>query len=221
MRLHRLTKKYLPEPDKQSAEWLAFVDGLSGAGPAGIPPIVITADGQIMEGGWRWRGAKQLGWSEIQTVTRPEEEAALLIVESLLGQRNMQRCAKVYIALTLLPEFVESAEQRRLEHLKNGVKTLEKQLTSNLSPRQEEDSTRVLADKFGVSRETVRRGLEVVKLFAACPEIKVVWEPKLCVVKRIYGMCCRPWVVRARTRTCVAPGLRRASLSFGTTRLTG
>ena len=187
LRLHPLHKKYLPEPDKESAEWLSFVDGQSAAGPDGIPEIFITHDGQIMEGGRRWRAAKQLAWREIRCRIRPVEDAAALIVESLLGQRNMQRCAKVYIALTLLPEFVESAEYRRLEHLRKGIKTLEKPLkaisssNSTKSPGRpaEEDSLRSLAEKFGVGKDTVRRGLQVVELFAKNADLKAEWEPKL------------------------------------------
>jgi ParB-like nuclease domain len=187
LRLHPLTKRFIPDPDRESGEWLSFVDGLSAAGPEGVPEIFITDDGQVMEGGRRWRAAKQLGWAEIRCRIRPEEDAAALIVESLLGQRNMQRCAKVYIALTLLEPFVKSAEHRRLIHLRNGVKTLEKPLNgvlpSNLAKvphRPKEDhSTYTLAEKFGVSAETVRRGIQVVELFEKEPEIKEVWEPRL------------------------------------------
>jgi len=178
LRLHPLQKKFIPEPDKDSAEWHSFVDGLSAAGVDGIPELFVTEDGQVMDGGRRWRAAKQLGWRQVRVHIRPESDAAALIVESLLGQRNMQRCAKVYIAVCLLPEFVKSAEDRRVLNLKNKVKTLEKPLTSNLSERNPE-GTRAMAEKLGVSRETVRRALQVRDLFAADAELKAEWEPKL------------------------------------------
>jgi hypothetical protein len=186
LRLHPLQKKYIADPDKNSAEWLSFVDGQSAAGVDGIPPIFITHDGQIMEGGRRWRAAKQLGWSELQCQVRPEEDAAAIIVESLLGQRNLMRGTKVYIAITLLEEFVESAEHRRLGHLRNKVKTLEKPLNgistagwSKLGRPASEDSIRVLAERFGCGRELVRQAIELRKKFDADPELKVLWEPKL------------------------------------------
>jgi hypothetical protein len=176
LQLHPLQKKYIPEPDRESAEWLSFVDAQSAAGPDGIPALVITIDGRIMDGGRRWRAAKQLGWPEMQVVIRSADDAAAIIVESLLGQRNMQRCSKVYIALTLLPEFVESAEHRRLEHIKKGVKTLEKPLSSNST---KPESLRSLGEKFGVGKDTIARAFQVIKIFAANPAIKAYWEPRL------------------------------------------
>jgi hypothetical protein len=190
LRLHPLQKKYIPDPDKESAEWLSFVDAQSAAGPDGIPPIVVTPEGLIMEGGRRWRAAKQLGWREIRVETRPDSVAASIIVESLLGQRNMQRCAKVYIAICLLKEFVESAEARRFLHLKNGVKTLEKPLSSNSTANgKKDDSLRSLAEKFGVSKDTVRRAIQVHDLFSKNPEVKAEWEPKLlCGEKNLWNV---------------------------------
>ena len=180
LRLHPLQKKYIAEPDRQSAggqsEWNSFVDGLSAAGPEGIPPIFVTHDGQIMEGGRRWRAAKQLQWEGIQCQVRPEEDAAAIIVESLLGQRNLQRCVKVYIAMTLLPEFVQSAAHRRLLNLKNHRKTLEFPMASNL-PNPE--TARALAQKFGVSKETIQRARQVCDIFKKSPDIRAEWEPKL------------------------------------------
>lgn len=175
LRLHPLQKKYIAEPDKDAPEWLSFVDGLSAAGVEGIPPIFVTHDGQIMEGGRRWRAAKQLGWPELQCQVRPAEDAAAIIVESLLGQRNLQRCVKVYIAITLLEEFVESAEHRRLLHLRNKVKTLEKPLISNLS---KPESQRALAEKFGVSQPTILQAQRVQELFhnPDCKELLKFWS---------------------------------------------
>jgi len=176
LRLHKLQKKYIPEPDKEGAEWPSFVDALSAAGPEGIPPIVITPAGDIMEGGRRWRGAKQLGWREIQVTVRPDEDAAAMIVESLLGQRNLLRGAKVYIALSLLPEFVKSAEDRRLLHLRNGVKTLEKPLSTQLS---KPESLRGMAEKLGVSHELVSQAIWLLDVFAKRPDLRDEFEPKI------------------------------------------
>jgi hypothetical protein len=176
LRLHPVRKQITLDSTCDKDRWNAFVDGLSGAGPKGIPPITITADGRVMDGDRRWRAAKQLGWKEIACVVRPEEEAAVLIVESLIGQRDLAPGTKVYLALTILPEFVQSFEFRRLQNLKNGVKTLEKPLTTKLS---DEKSSRSLAEKFGVSRETMRRVIAVRDLFAKSPDLKVEWEPKL------------------------------------------
>lgn len=175
LRAHPLRKKITLDAH-DDAGWNAFVDGLSAAGPDGIPPLFITQDGRILDGFRRWSGAKQLGWEQIGCIVRPEEDAAAIIVESLVGQRNMSAGTKVYCALFILREFVESTEHRRVMHLKNGVKTLEKALSSNSTAPE---SLRSLAEKFGVHHETVRRAQAVHKLFSDHAEIKAEWEPKL------------------------------------------
>ena len=118
--------KHLPKPDVESAEWHAFVDGLSAAGPEGIPPIFLTEEGFVLDGARRLQAAKQLQWTKLAGIYRPETEAASIMVESLLGQRSLSKGAKVYLCLNLLPDYAKSAEIRRLSNLKRGTKTLEK-----------------------------------------------------------------------------------------------
>ncbi len=119
---------FLPETDKESPEWHAFVDNLSGAGPERIPPIYVTPEGLVMDGMRRLQAAKQLQWERIAVVVRSEWEAASLMVESLVGQRHLSKGAKVYLILGVHREYVQSAESRRLSNLRRGVKTLEKAL---------------------------------------------------------------------------------------------
>src|SRR5512147_907280 len=109
LRLHKL-QKHIPAPVDGSPEWNAFKDGLMASGPDGIPPLFITPDGQIMDGGWRWRAAKELQWSEINCIVRPEEHAAMLMVETLVHRKHMTRGAACYLALGFLKEFIASAE---------------------------------------------------------------------------------------------------------------
>ncbi len=163
LRLHALQKQ-LPEPDKQSPEWLSFLDGLMIAGPAGIPPLVVTKEGHIMDGGRRWRGAKQLQWEQVPTIERPEHEAASLIVDSLLGQRNVPRGTKVYLTLSLMPEFVKSAEHRRLENLKHGVKTGAKAL---IFPKPSDSASGTVTEfcaRLGLSRDTYEQAVKLRKI---------------------------------------------------------
>ena len=179
LRLHSL-QKMLPEPDKQSPEWLSFVDAQSAAGPEGTPEIFITDDGRIMDGGRRWRAARQLGWNELAIRVRPEEDCAALIVESLLGQRNLLRGAKVYLALGMFSEFATSAEHRRLQNLKKGRKTLEKALSTQLTvTAKNPEGLRPLAEKFGCSHELVRQCVDLRKALDADADLKAFWEPKI------------------------------------------
>lgn len=136
-----------------------------------------------MDGVRRWEAARQLQWREIACVVRPEEDAALLVVDSLFGQRNLTRCVKTYLAINILEEFIRSAEGQRLRNLKKGIKTLEKPLnrvSSDLTATgKQPDSLRTLAERFGVSHETIRRAKQVHDIFKQDDEIRREWEPKL------------------------------------------
>ena len=165
LRTHPLHKG-MPAIQADSSEWHAFVDGLSAVGAEGIPPIYITAEGMIMDGERRWKAARQLQWPLIACVTRPEGEAATLMVESLLGQRSLTKGAKVYLSLAVLKEFVQGAETRRLANLKRGNKTLEKPL--NLPNPTQWASGKGIADvcaRLGCGEELLRQAVQIRKYF--------------------------------------------------------
>lgn len=166
LRLHPL-QKAMPDPDKASPEWHSFVDGLAAAGPEGTPPLICTREGLVMDGGRRWRAARQLQWTQVPCIERPEHEAASLIVDSLFGQRNMTRGAKAYLALSLLGEWAHSTEKRRLENLRRGVKNGPKPLifpnTSNLC--SDPQTIEQICARWGIGRETYGQARRVHDLF--------------------------------------------------------
>lgn len=183
LRLHPLQKQ-LPEPDKQSPEWLSFIEGWQNAGVEAMPALIITREGLVMDGGRRWRAARQLQWDEVPVVERPEHEAAALIVDTLLGQRNLPRGTKVYLALGLLPDWVKASETRRLENLRRGVKTIK---NLNVSPKEctapsgefSAETNQAIAERFGVSIDILKRALRVRKLLEADPHLRELYEPEL------------------------------------------
>jgi hypothetical protein len=178
LRLHRLQAN-IPAPDRDSTEWVAFVDSIQNGGI--LQPLIITPDGQIMDGGWRWRAAKQLDLLEVPCLIRSESEAAVIITESLLHRKQMTRGAAVYLALSLVSDFVASAETRRLNNLKRGNKTREIPLFSPKSSNCSSEENRVvnLCERWGIAAETYNRARQVREIFEASPEIKEEWEPKL------------------------------------------
>lgn len=183
LRLHPLQKQ-LPDPDKSSPEWLSFVEGWMNAGVESMPPLIITKEGLIMDGGRRWRAARQLQWEQVPVIERPESEAAALIVDTLLGQRNLPRGTKVYLALGLLPDWVKASETRRLENLKRGVKNIK---NLNVSPKDgyttsgefTPNTLAAIADRFGVSRDVLQRAVRVRKLLDADQNLRELYEPEL------------------------------------------
>ncbi len=158
--------KVLPAPAVESAAWGAFVDGVSAAGPHGIPPICITSEGLILDGERRWRAARQLQWPEIGCIIRLEWETGAIIEGSLLGHRELTKGGKVFLLLGIVREVVESAEKRRLSNLKRGTKTLEKPL--NIPKGTECASGKGwdgLAERWGVSVRLVKQALQIRKVF--------------------------------------------------------
>lgn len=163
LRRHPL-QKFIPEPVKESPEWAAFKVGLSAVGPEGIPPLVITADGQIMDGKRRWLAARELQWTKVPCLIRDEADAALIMMDSLFGQRDLDRGTKAYIAISMQGEYVKSAENRRLGNLKRGTKTLEFPL---FSPKHSDCASGGddLADRIGCHRNVVVAAADIFRLF--------------------------------------------------------
>ena len=168
LKRHPLNAKYIPEPAAHSPEWGAFKIGLSAAGPQGIPPLVITPDGLIMDGKRRWLAARELQWDKVPCLVREEKEAGLIILDSLLGQRDLDRGTKAYIAVTMATDYISSAENRRLSNLKDGKKTLENPL---FRPNHVEHGSGgylcnpELADRIGVALPTLETAVSIFRLF--------------------------------------------------------
>ncbi len=176
LRLHKL-QAHIPAPDKKSSEWVAFIDSIHAGGI--LHPLLITKDGQIMDGGWRWRAAMQLEMAEVPCLVREEAEAAVIITESLLHRKQMTRGAAVYLALSLVKDFVESAESRRRSNLMRGHKTREIPLKSPNGSDCRSETIAEICQRWGVSEKTYREAVDVQKIFASNSEFKKEWEPKL------------------------------------------
>lgn len=178
LRLHPL-QKLLPEPEKQSPEWLSFLDGWMSAGVENMPALVITRDGFIMEGGRRWRAAKQLQWESVPTIERPESEAAALIIQSLFGQRPWKMDTKVYVGLPLFPDFAKAGEHRRLENLKRGHKNGQKPLIFPKLSATNSESLKDFCATLGIKTDTFYRAVRVRELFEKHPHFKTEYEADL------------------------------------------
>lgn len=175
LRLHKL-QRHIPDPDKKSAEWAAFVDSIQSGGI--LHPLLITADNQIMDGGWRWRGARQINLPEVPCLVRSESEAAVIITESLLHRKQMTRGAAVYLAMSLQRDFQHSFDCRHFENQRAQKKTRDipfgRPVESNFP-----ETARKLSSVWGVSHATILQAREVIALFEKDAELKAEWEPSL------------------------------------------
>lgn len=195
LKRHPLNAKFMPEPAVHSPEWGSFKIGMDAAGPEGIPPLVITKDGLIIKGKRRWLAARELQWTKVPCVVRDEAEAALIMMDSLLGQRSLQRGNKAYICILMIKEYISSAEHRRFANLKRGAKTIEKPILfpkAHNEPSGVDLSNPEIADRIGVSIATFKRAASIYRLFYdpkcdgwreiyknhqdACPKLEVLRE---------------------------------------------
>ena len=171
----------LPGVDRNDPAWASFSENVHAAGPDRIPPIFI-AGSLVLDGRRRVAAAQDWQWPEIRCLEVPEDQAALIATETLLGQRSLTRGAKMYLALALMPEYVKALEARRQANLKYGRKTGEKPLSTLNESKLSfviDDPRADLCARLGVSAEVWKLARRVATLFAERPETKAQWEPKL------------------------------------------
>ncbi len=132
-----------------------------------------------MDGGRLWEAAKELQLPEVPCLIRDSAEAGVIIAETLIHRKLMTRGAAVYLIMPLIKDFVDSSETRRLNNLKNGVKTLQIPLKLSNASTLGIETNQELCQSLGIERETLRRARMVYEIFAKKPELKKIWEPRL------------------------------------------
>jgi hypothetical protein len=86
-------------------------------------------------------------------------------VESLFGQRDMSRGAKVYFTLPLFGDYAAAAEKRRLSNLAKKRETNEKpQCFSKTSDWSSKDYRSAICERFRVQKEAFRSALNLRSL---------------------------------------------------------
>jgi len=156
LRLHKL-RKHFPAIDKEMPDWIALTDSVSASGV--LVPLLITAEGFIADGGWRWEAAKDWQLKEIPVQIIPEEMVALVIAESLICRKQMTRGATLYLMMPILNDIVASANYRWIENVKQARRTNEIELkpndlkvSSNWNPGSEPETVKTLTTRWGVGK---------------------------------------------------------------------
>lgn len=183
LRLHKL-RKHFPGIDKEMPDWIALTDSVAATGV--LQPLLITAEGFIADGGWRWEAAKDWQFKEVPCQIIPEDMVGVVIAETLIARKQMTRGATAYLMMPIIQEVVLSAEFRRLDNLKHGRKTNEIELkpqcfskSSNLTSGSDEakESVKNLCIRWGVTKETFYKA-------------RAVWfwlnEPEFTALKKLH-----------------------------------
>lgn len=157
MRLHKL-RRHWPAINKEALDWIAHTDSVAASGV--LVPILITAEGQIADGDWRWQAAKDWQIDKVPVTIIPEELVPVVMAETLIARKQMTRGAAVYLLLPLVKDVVHSAELRRLANIQEGRNTNEIELKpqhfSNPSNSDSvgRESIKNLCLRWGVSWDT-------------------------------------------------------------------
>lgn len=173
LKRHKLHKQLPEQSTKDAQPWNAFVDAFMANGPDSMPPLTITKEGFVVDGWRRCLAARQLAWHSVPCIVRPESEAALIMVESLFGQRDMSRGAKVYFALALLPDYIAAAEHRRLDNVRRQHKTNENPLKPQCFSKSTQWTSEVNRDelcaRWGVQKSLFHVAVNVRELLHGDP----------------------------------------------------
>lgn len=131
-----------------------------------LVPLLITPDGQIMDGVTRWQGARALQLPEVPVLVRSEEECLAILIDTELHRRHS---TKGQLAFRLAP-MIENAwgerQRRQLAALSRGP--------VSGSPEPTCKTVDEYAIEAGISLALLKQAREIHQLFKAHAE--TVWE---------------------------------------------
>lgn len=139
-------------------------------------PLLVTEDGQILDGVTRWEAARALQLDAVPCTVRPEDEAIDLVIETETHRRHS---TKSQLAFRLVPFIEEAFKLRKAIHiaaLKTG-QTDHSEVTS-LRSKKGLKTVSDYAAELGCSVKLLEQAKELHDLFAKHPEPRG-WHPSL------------------------------------------
>ncbi len=135
-------------------------------------PLLVTADGFILDGEARWRAARQIGLAAVP-VQVTDQDPAMLMLAALVHRRHLTKGALAYTAYPLLAPAHAEAKARRLENLRKGQcfpKTIES--SSGKSPAE-------LAASIGISHDVFHQSARLHAAFEKSDKLRDQFEPAI------------------------------------------
>jgi hypothetical protein len=175
LKLHKL-RKHFPAVNKKSADYIAVNQSVHATGI--LQPLLITAEGFIADGGWRWEAAMDWQMTEVPCRVIPENLVGVVIAESLMSRKQMTRGAGIYLLIPIFRDIITSAEHRRLANVgrNTGEIDLKPQCFSkgSNSPSDETPTIQDTCKRLGVDKKTFRQARLVWNLLndTDCTDLK-------------------------------------------------
>lgn len=137
-----------------------------------LPPILVTPDGQIVDGRHRFWFAQKEELEEAPCVEVTEEEVPMVILQGLAGRNHVTKGQRAYLAAPRLEQAFEAAQQRRIQILQTAGKA-----KLPVIPNVEE-----LAERLGIGRELLNQARRIHAAFAdgkVGNALRKQWEPQI------------------------------------------
>lgn len=157
LRPHPLfAKTHHPMMAKDSAEWASLVQSVKENGV--YQAVIITEDGEIVDGRHRAAAAVEAGIAEVRVEVVEGWQAPLIIAETLVQRRHFNKSARAYLVAPFAEEATAAGKKARNANLRQNSPNVQK-----LDVR-EEGATNTLesfADRMGISREYLVKARDV------------------------------------------------------------
>ena len=170
LRPHALNKR-MPRWNRESDEWLAFVQDIQDRGIQ--VPIRITEKGEVVDGETRRQAAIALNLAEVPCVVVPAHEVAATLLQELQLRRNLTKGQRAYLLVPLMEPVLAGATQRRTANLRKGA--------AEPAPEGEHalHSAAEYAQSLGFSRDLLDQARRLHTAFADNPELRDQFEPQI------------------------------------------
>lgn len=138
-----------------------------------IEPLKITPDHRIADGRHRWRAARKIGMETVPCEIIDERRVAEIAMETRMARRHLM--SRGQLAFEMYPLFARRHMELRDLQAAHLSRSPEAPRTERVPVGSVED----LAQQIGVGRELFKQAARLHQLFAARPELRTEWEPKI------------------------------------------
>jgi ParB-like chromosome segregation protein Spo0J len=171
-------------------------------------PIIVDPESQIMDGRHRHRAAKIITLDVVPCIVRDSSEAGEIIRAAIFQRRHYSKSALAWLAL---PYVIAATFNGRAKWAAKAASPWKSELPSDLAQAKTQEQ---LADELGLSRETLRQAMAVGELFAARPEVREEFLPRLMAGEASFWNILSAVAGRDATKGKARPGLAESQLEL-------
>lgn len=162
----------MPRWHQDSDAWLAFVEDIRQHGIR--VPLQVTTRNEVVDGETRRLASLVVGLAEVPCVVVADDEVTECFTRELLHRRNLTKGQRAFLLLPHLDDLVEASRRRRANNLRRGAHS-----PSVDQSTLGEETAELAARRFGFSRDLFFQAKRLHEAFAAEPELREEFEPRI------------------------------------------